>query len=229
MQGLGTLALAALVWIGVHAGIAGTGVRRALAARLGEGGFRAAFSAVSIAAILFLVLSYNAAPTTPLWHAPGWLRWVLALAMLPAFILFAAAIVAPNPTSVGGERALAAEPRGVQRITRHPMLWAFTLWALVHVIGNGDSASLLFFGAFGLTALIGMPSIDAKLARRNPEGWARLSRATSILPFGAIAAGRNRLVLGEIGWLAPLIGLALWAVLLHLHGRIFGVAPVALG
>jgi uncharacterized membrane protein len=227
MQGLGTLALAAAAWVGVHAGIAGTGVRRALAARLGEGGFRAAFSAASVAAILFLVASYNAAPAAPLWHAPGWLRWVLAALMLPAFVLFAAAVVAPNPTAVGGGRALAAaEPRGIQRVTRHPMLWSFAAWAAVHVLGNGDAASLLFFGAFGLTALVGMPSIDAKLARRDPEGWARLAARTSILPFGAVAAGRNRLALAEIGWLAPLLGLALWAGLLHLHPYLFGAAPV---
>jgi uncharacterized membrane protein len=61
------------------------------------------------------------------------------------------------------------------------------------VLGNGDAASLLFFGAFLLTALAGMPSIDAKVAARDPEGWRHFAAATSILPFGAIASGRNRL------------------------------------
>ena len=173
MSGIGTLALAALVWIGVHIGIAGTTVRSALAARLGERGFRIAFSVASVAAIVFLVQSYNAAPTTLLWTAPEWLRWVLALVMLVAFVLFAASVTAPNPTAVGGERALGREPRGIGRITRHPMLWSFALWAAVHMLGNGDTASLLFFGAFGVTALAGMPSIDAKVAARDPEAWDR--------------------------------------------------------
>lgn len=230
MEGVGTLALAALVWIGVHVGIAGTAVRRAAVARLGENGFRLAFSALSVAAIFFLVRSYNASGTTPLWAAPEWLRWLLALVMLAAFVLFAASVTAPNPTMAGGERALAggAEPRGVQRITRHPMLWSFALWAAVHMLGNGDTASLLFFGAFGATALAGMPSIDAKVAAREPEAWNRFAARTSILPFGAIAAGRNRLVLGELGWKPWAIGFALWAVLLAFHRTIFGVAPVAL-
>lgn len=226
MYGFGTLALAAFVWVGVHVGIAGTAVRRAAVARVGEGAFRGLFSLVSIGAIVFLVSSYRAAPTVPLWEAPGWLRWALAAVMLPAFVLFVASVLVLNPTSVGGERALDREPRGILRVTRHPMLWSFALWAAVHVLGRGDPASLLFFGAFLVTALAGMPSIDAKVARRDPEGWARFAACTSILPFGAIAAGRNRLALGEIGWLAPVLGVALWAALLYVHPWLFGVAPV---
>lgn len=229
MHGLGTLALAALVWVGVHVGIAGTQVRRAVVARTGEAAFRGLFSSVSVGAIVFLVASYRAASAPPLWQAPGWLQWALALVMLAAFVLFVASVLVPNPTAVGGERALDREPRGILRVTRHPMLWSFALWASVHVLGNGDAASALFFGAFLVTALVGMPSIDAKVARRDPEGWARLAAATSIVPFGAVAGGRNRWVPGEIGWLAPALGAALWAVLLYWHPRLFGVAPVPLG
>jgi len=93
----------------------------------------------------------------------------------------------------------------------------------VHMLGNGDTASLLFFGAFLVTALMGMPSIDAKLAARAPAAWPALAAKTSILPFGAILAGRNRLVLREIGWLPPLIGTLGWLAILHLHPRLFGV------
>lgn len=229
MHGVGTLALAALVWVGVHVGIAGTAVRRATVARTGEAAFRGLFSVVSVGAIVFLVSSYRAASAPPLWQAPGWLQWVLAAIMLPACVLFVASVLVPNPTAVGGERALAREPRGILRVTRHPMLWSFALWAVVHVLGNGDAASVLFFGAFLITALAGMPSIDAKVARRDPEGWVRLAATTSIVPFGAVAGGRNRLVPGEIGWTAPVLGVALWAALLYLHPRLFGVAPVPLG
>lgn len=228
-ESLGTLVLAALVWLAIHFGIAGTRLRGAIVARIGEGPFRGLFSVASLAALWFLVASYNAAPTTPLWTAPPWLRWILVLAMLPAFVLFVAALVTPSPTAVGGERNAPAEPHGIQRITRHPMLWSFAIWAAVHVIGNGDTASLLFFGAFLLTALLGMPSIDAKAAARDPERWARFAARSSILPFGAIAAGRNRLVWREIGWLPPVLGLLLWAAVLHFHRAVFGVAPVIFG
>ncbi|MDO9711927.1 NnrU family protein [Paracraurococcus lichenis] len=222
------LLLAALLWVGVHVGIAGTALRGAVVARIGENGFRIGFSLLSFLAIVLLVAAWRGAETKPLWFAPAWLRWVLAFVMLPAFVLFVASL-RKNPTAVGGDALLGAEPHGIQRVTRHPMLWSFALWALVHVIGNGDSASLVFFGAFLVTALAGMPSIDAKLAKRAPQAWARLARATSILPFGAILAGRNRLVPGEIGWLPSVVGAVAWAALLHLHPALFGVPVIIPG
>lgn len=222
------LLFTALLWVGVHVGIAGTALRGAIVARIGEGAFRAVFSILSLVVIVLLVQAWRGAGTTPLWFAPAWLRWVLALLMLPAFVLFATSF-RRNPTAVGGEAGLGAEATGILRVTRHPMLWSFAIWAAVHVIGNGDSASLVFFGAFLVTALAGMPSIDAKVTRRAPEAWARLAAATSILPFGAIAAGRNRLLLSEIGWVAPLVGALAWAALLHLHPRIFGVPVIIPG
>jgi uncharacterized membrane protein len=222
------LIVAALVWIGVHIGIAGTRLRDGLVGRLGDLGFRGMFAAVSIAAIVFLVMAWRGSSTEPLWFAPSWLRWLLVAAMLVAFLLFVASVGAPNPTMIGPAGAVTRPPRGIQRITRHPMLWSFAIWAAVHIIGNGDTAAIVFFGAFLVTALTGMPSIDGKLARRDPATWQALSAATSILPFGAIAQGRNRLVLREIGWPTLLIALIAWALLLHLHPWLFGVAPVAL-
>jgi len=223
---MGLLVLAALVWIAIHIGLAGTRLRDAVVARIGDGPFRGLFSLLSIAALGFLVLAWRDAPTELLWIAPDWLRWLLAAVMLVAFVLFVASVAGRNPTMIGGEAAIASEPRGIQRITRHPMLWSFALWSAVHLIGNGDSAAMIFFGAFLVTALAGMPSIDVKLARRDPAAWQVLAARTSILPFAAIAQGRNRLILGEIGWKVPLIGLVAWAAVLHLHPWLFGVAPV---
>ncbi len=220
------LVTAALVWTGAHIGIAGSGLRSVLARRLGDAGFRGAFSLVSVLAITSLVVTYGHAPVAPLWTAPEWLGWVLVAVMLAAFLLFAAAILARSPTAVGGETALRQEPRGILRVTRHPMLWSFALWAAVHVLGNGDTASLLFFGAFLVTALAGMPSIDAKVAGRDPAGWRHFADKTSILPFGAIASGRNRFVPVEVGWMPVALRVALWAALLWAHPRIFGVSPL---
>ncbi len=229
MTEFGPLTLAAVVWVAVHVGIAGTRVRRTVAARIGDNGFRGLFSLLSVAAITALVMTYRHArlgDRTQLWIAPSSLGWLLVLLMAFAFTLLIGAVTVPNPTAVGGERVLGQEPRGLLRITRHPMLWSFAIWSTVHIIGNGDLVSLLFFGAFGLTALVGMPSIDRKLASRDPQGWSQLAKVTSILPFAAILAGRNRLMLREIGWIAPLAGLALWAALLLLHPRLFGVSPL---
>jgi len=222
MEGLIPLLLAAAFWLATHNGLAGSAIRAHLAGRIGENGFRIFYSVLSLLALVMLARAWEGAVAMPLWQAPAWLRLILAAIMLPAFLFLTAGLLR-NPTAVGGEALAGQQARGIQRITGHPMLWSFALWALVHVIGNGDLASLMFFGVFVISAFLGMPSIDRKLAARNPEAAAKLRAETSILPFGAILAGRNRLVLAEIGWLAPALALLGWAVTLHFHARFFGV------
>jgi uncharacterized membrane protein len=222
------LIVAALVWLGVHIGIAGTSVREMLVRHTGENRFRGAFSVVSIATIAWLIAAWRHSTTEPLWYAPDWLRWVLAAAMLLAFLLFVASVSTPNPTMVGPPGTVTRPPRGIQRITRHPMLWSFAIWAAVHIIGSGDTAAMVFFGAFLVTALAGMPSIDRKLARRDAATWQALSAATSIVPFAAIVQGRNRLVPREIGLRTLLIAVVAWALVLLVHPWLFGIAPVAM-
>lgn len=216
------LVLMSLLWVGLHVGIAGTPIRAALAARIGENGFRGLFSLASVVTIVLLAMAWRIAPHAPLWATPEWFGGLVAILMLPAFVLFLASVVTPNPTAVAGKLGEAG-PRGIQRITRHPMLWAFAIWAALHILANGDLAALLFFGAFLVTALAGMPSIDAKLAHRDPALWARLAPATSILPFGAVLAGRNHAAWGEIPVLAWVLGPIAWLALILLHPWLFGV------
>lgn len=223
---MGFLALAAVLWLAVHLGVAGTRLRWGLVAVLGEVGFRALFSVAALVTFFLLAHAWAAATKGPvLWFAPQWLRLLLVLAMLPAFLLFVSALTRRNPTMAGPPGAIAA-PRGMIRVTRHPMLCSFVLWAVVHVLGTGELADAVFFGTFLATALAGMPSIDAKLARRDPAGWQALAAATSILPFQAIRQGRNRLVLREIGWVTLAIAVVAWAAMLWLHPVLFGVSPL---
>jgi uncharacterized membrane protein len=221
------LFLLALAWVGVHVGVSGTAIRGRLVAAVGEKRFLLAYSILSFVLIFAMVTAWRRAETVVLWSAPAELRWVLAILMLPVFILFMASHKR-NPTAFGN-KGLGEEARGIQRVTRHPMLWAFGGWAVIHMAGNGDTAALVFFGAFAVTAFLGMPSIDAKLAARHPDRWPAFAQQTSILPFGAIAAGRNRLALKEIGLMPPLVGLLIWAALLHFHRGIFGVPVFIFG
>lgn len=222
------LILAALFWVGVHVGIAGTAVRGRFAGRLGDNGFRGAFSLLSLLAISLLVITWKSAPFVPLWRLPTAGNWLIVAVMLAAFVLFAGSVLTPNATSVGQEKALGREATGIFRVTRHPMLWSFALWGVCHIVSNGNVAATLFFGAFALTAVLGMPSIDAKIAAREPARFAAYARVTSIIPFVAIAAGRNRFVPGEL-WRPVLIGIVAWALLLYLHPYIFGVPAVLTG
>ncbi|UPY37275.1 NnrU family protein [Sediminicoccus sp. KRV36] len=215
------LLAAAMLWVGVHVGIAGTAVRARLVERLGDAGFRIGYSLISVVSITLLVMAWQAAPYVPLWGIPDWFRWVMALLMLPVLLLFVASVATPNPTAVAGKLDEAG-PRGIQRITRHPMLWSFALWAALHLIAKGNLAGVLFFGAFLVTSLVGMPSIDRKLAALQPALWARLAPSTSILPFLAILVGRNKLVLAEIPRLVWILGGVAWLGLLFGHRWIFG-------
>ena len=53
-------------------------------------------------------------------------------------------LTTPNPTAVAQEGRVGQPPRGIVRITRHPFLTGVGLWALLHLISNGDVASLVF-------------------------------------------------------------------------------------
>jgi uncharacterized membrane protein len=223
-----SLCLAALAWVAMHIGVAGTAVRGAIVARIGQGAFRGLFVVASFVLLGWLIHAYNAAgPVQQLWVAPRWLVVVLMLLMLPALLLLVCSMTMPNPTSVRGERALQLpEPaRGILRITRHPMLWAFATWGLLHLAAAGTAAMAVLAGAIVVTAFVGMPSLDAKYAKREPERWPAFAAATSILPFGAILAGRNRLALRELGWWRPIVALLLWIALIAAHPMLSPADP----
>jgi NnrU protein len=120
---------------------------------------------------------------------------------------------------------VARSPEGIVRVTRHPFLVGVGLWAVVHLIANGDVASFIFFGALAVTALAGTVSIDAKRRRALGRGWQSFAAQTSIVPFAAIASGRTRFNPGEIAasqWVAALIA---YALMLGGHSHIIGVSP----
>ena len=183
---------------------------------------------LSIAAIVFLVRAWSVSPRPSRYGSRrDWLRWILVVAMLPAFLLFVASVSQPqSDDDRPARRDGAATARHDQASRAIRCCGRSRSGPRCTSSATATRASIVFFGAFLVTALAGMPSIDAKLARRDPATWQALSAATSIVPFAAIAAGRNRFVPREIGWLAPVLGLAAWAVLLWLHPLLFGVAPV---
>lgn len=224
-----SLLAAAILWVVLHIGVAGTRLRDRIVARIGEGPFCGLFVVSSFALLGWLAWSYGAAgPVRMPWIAPQWLAVLMMLLMLPACLLFVCSVTTPNPTSVTGRHALEGpNPAvGILRVTRHPMLWAFALWGIVHLVVLATASAAVLTGAIIATAFAGMPSLDAKYARREPGRWPGFAAATSIVPFAAIARGRNRLVLSEIGWWRPLLAVFLWVALIVLHPWAFGVDPL---
>jgi uncharacterized membrane protein len=225
---LASLIAAAIVWIFVHLGIAGTSLRGRLVQRTGERGFQAAFSILSVATLVWLALAWGAAgPVRVLWQAPGWLVVGCMALMVPAVILFVGSVTTPNPTMVGGHPALKSDTPavGILRVTRYPMLWSFALWAATHLVIIGTLGGAIFTGAFLIVAVAGMFSIDAKYAKRVPEQWAAFARVTSIVPFAAIVQRRNHFAFAEIGLWRIAVAVVFWFVLVALHPLVYGVNP----
>ena len=207
----------------IHFGVSGTRLRDALTARLGDRPYRGLFSLASLAGIAWVIYAYRRAPLIPTWgFLPGFRPAAYVLVFI-AFLFAVIGILTPSPTQVGMESRLDPElARGMVRITRHPFLWGVGLWAATHLIVNGDVAALILFGTFLVLALGGTASIDAKRRRKFPERWPQFARATSSVPFAAIARGANRLgpALAEIGAWRVIAALALYGIAFYLHGRV---------
>jgi len=207
----------------IHFGVSGTRLRDGLTGKLGEKAYRGLFSLASIVGIVWVIYAYRHAPLIPTWGLLLGLRTTAYVLVFIAFLFVVIGVMTPTPTAVGMESRLdPGMARGMVRITRHPFLWGVALWAAVHLVVNGELASLILFGTFLVLALGGTAAIDAKRRRKSPEQWQKFAQATSSVPFAAIARGSNRLApaLGEIGLWRIIVAAALFAAAFYLHGRI---------
>jgi uncharacterized membrane protein len=209
----------------IHFGVSGTRLRDTLVARLGAGPYRGAFALASVLGIAWMIYAYRHAPAVPLWGLLLALRPAAYVLVFIAFLFAVIGIATPSPTRVGMESKLAQGPdvaRGIVRITRHPFLWGVALWALAHLVVNGDVASFILFGSLLVLALGGTAAIDAKRRRMFKEQWTPFANVTSDIPFAAITSGRNQLgpALAEIGVWRLLAATLVYAVAFYLHGRL---------
>jgi uncharacterized membrane protein len=102
-------------------------------------------------------------------------------------------------------------------------MWAVGLWALSHLVANGDLASVWFFGLIAALAFGGTVLIDRKKRLALGSHWQRLADATSNIPLAALAAGRTQLRWRDIGVLRPVAALLLYVVLYLAHPIFSGV------
>ncbi|SMR72656.1 Uncharacterized membrane protein [Aliiroseovarius halocynthiae] len=188
-----------------------------IVARIGAPGFTIGYSALSIAALGFVIYAANNAPITQLWPWAPWQNHVTLLAMAFAVAIAALAIGRPNPLSFGGRHNGSFDPNapGIAGWIRHPLLAALLIWALGHLVPNGNLSHVILFGIFGVFAAFGMRIIDRRQKRiLGAETWAHLSRTRHQIRF-------------NIGGLIRLaIGLAVYLALIHLHGPVIGAYPL---
>ncbi len=222
------LILAAVCFAGSHVLLSSARVRGPLARALGEWPFVGLYSVVSLGLFVWLVGAYGDAPFVELWAAPTGVKYLALAVMVLASVLVAGGLSLASPTGVSLKPAAAGAPLpGIFKVTRHPLLWGIGLWAFVHLMANGDLASLIFFGSLGVLALGGTVLIDRKKRTTMGGDWRAFAGATSNVPFAAIAAGRTRVSLKEIGYGRLVAGLVLYMVLLLGHEAVIGVAPLA--
>ncbi len=220
-----SLIAAAGLFLGIHLLVSGTRLRDTITGAVGEKLYLPLFALASLGAIVWMCMAYNQASASSanqrLFDAGQGFRNTGVGVMALAFALLLPGVLRGNPTSAGQS---GARIDGVLRITRHPFLCAVVLWSGFHLIGTGTLAGVIFFGTFLLVAAIGTKAIDGKVRRKRPEEWRKIAAETSILPFGAIAAGRNRFVAREYFDWRFTVAVVIFAGMLVLHSWMFSIS-----
>ncbi len=191
-------------------------LRAPMAKALGATGFQIAYSLVSFATLAWVYFAFKAAPPADL-AGSGEVGWALATILtLPAMVLFAGSLIGNPalPTPMAQEQAR-AEPTGVFRMTRHPMMWGFALWALSHIILWWSTRTVVLALAMGFLALVGAHMQDRKKRVLMGDAWAQWESRTSYWP-------RWR-KLFSVGPVPLIVGIALFAGLSWLHMPLGGI------
>ncbi len=182
-----------LLFLGIHLLSTRRAIRAGLIAKLGAQPFKGLYSLVAFAGLALVVYgfgAYRAGGYVDVWSPPGALRHLSLALLLPVFVLLAATYL----------------PGWIKAKARHPMLLAIKLWAVAHLLANGDLGSMLLFGGFLLWA---------GYARATMRERERLEGTSAAVPA---AFGNNDVI-------AVVVGLAAYAaVVLWLHPILIGVA-----
>lgn len=138
-----------VLFIGVHVLPSSPRLRGALAAKLGENGYKILFSLVSVAGLVLAGIGYGGAPQEQIFEPSQTARAFLPAGMALAFVLLVVANV----------------PGRLRRLLRHPMLAGVLIWATLHLLANGDLASNLLFGGFAVWTVFAILSAEYRHKR----------------------------------------------------------------
>ena len=225
MSGWTEFILAFIAFLAAHVIPMRPSLKSPLIAVLGKPGYIVAFSILSLGLLYWLLMAAGRAPFIEILPQAGWQRWLANLAMPLAILLVVFAVGVANPFSFGGKTAGFDPDRpGIIGLTRHPLMWAFAIWAGAHLLANGDLAHVLLFGPLLIFAASGIWGAEARARRALPD-FARLAARTSIWPGVALISGRWR-PRGLPSFPRLLIAGVVWAALLHLHAPLIGLSPL---
>ena len=154
------------LWFGAHVFKRAMPERRAGMGDAGKGVVAAAI----LAGIVLMVLGYRWTPFVPVWNPPSFLVHINNLLVLIAFYL-----LSPAPK----------KGRLFHRV-RHPMLTGFGLWAVAHLLVNGDLTAIVTFGVLLIWAVVEIVWINAAEPdwEPNPPGawkWDGIGLAGAVI------------------------------------------------
>jgi uncharacterized membrane protein len=183
------LILGLIILLGGHSLTMFRDTRAGLIARLGEGPYKGLYSLVALIGLAMVIYgfgTYRAAGYIQIWNPPVWTRHIALLLMLPAMILLVSAYTNGR----------------IKRIMRHPMLVAVKIWALAHLLANGDLGSILLFGLFLAYAVVDRITIKRRGEVGDEHGIAGSSSSTGDI----VAVVGGLLVYAAFAmWLHPLL------------------------
>lgn len=182
------LVLGIAVFFAAHAFTMWRTPRAALLARWGEGPYKLAYSAVSALGLFLIVWGfgrYRAMGLIPVWDPPTWTRHLALLLMIPAVILLVATYA----------------PGAIKRRAKHPMLAAIKIWAVAHLLANGDLGSIVLFGSFLIWAVVARIAVKRRADQPPPiaPGWRTndwIAVAAGLAAYGLFAAYLHPLLIG---------------------------------
>jgi len=199
-----SLIAASIAFVGTHFAMSHP-LRASMVRLLGDGGFMIAYSLVSAATMAWMYFAFVATPAgAPLWGGYGDGVWIVAIIItLLALVLFAGSLIGnPALPAPNAEKAALQAPSGVFKVTRHPMMWGFGLWAFAHLIAAPTSRTVVVALAIGVLALIGARLQDRKKELLMGDAWRQWEANTSYWPrLGRIFS------VGIVPWIG---GIAIW-------------------
>jgi uncharacterized membrane protein len=220
---MGMLIWSLIAFVGTHF-LMSHPLRAPMVGRFGEVAFQGIYTLVSLLSFGWVIYAFQAAPRGIDFWPVTEAMWIIAsLLMLVGSIFFTGSFFGnpalPTPSAADAARAPA---RGVFAITRHPMMWGFALWGLVHALIAPYQASLILCAGMIILAIGGSAGQDRKKARLMGDAWTDWCRRTSFLPFANQLTGRAPLASLWPGRTAFLSGVALWLGASYLHPQLGG-------
>ena len=165
-----------IVFLGIHSiSIVAPNFRDGLAARIGAGPWRGIYSLISVIGLVLVIWGYGLARREPvvLYSPPYWTHYVTAVLMLPVFPF----IFAPYL------------PGRIKAVLKHPMLVAVKLWAVAHLLTNGEARSLVLFGGLLAWAVLEVIFINRRDGARIKPPRVGLLRTTISALIGLLVTG----------------------------------------